>query len=378
MTQLLLMCAFIGAGAATLTGQQRDGYRPTIPRVWDERELSSMLLPLAHAAATPEQVSADFYYRMRVRPIYKSYPIYHPSKEPAGYLDWLREQEPQLVFDSSQLRTEADWISAGKLVFEAPLNYRDPSAHRSLAWYESSRVPLTREGVMPFLRYVVRKKGVIEVGTTSCASCHTRVLPDGSVVNGAQGNFPFHGGLQAGRQGRSSREARLKNELGMRGAPWLGPNDPSKLLEQLTDAEIEAAVAHPPPGVIARHGTSYMSPAQVPDLIGVKHRRYLDHTGLARHRSIADLMRYAATNQDTDMLAKYVGGFIPAGTRPAPETLERYSDEQLYALALYVYSLKPPPNPNKPSEISRRGSKIFQREGCGGCHTPPLYTTVTS
>jgi hypothetical protein len=160
----------------------------------------------------------------------------------------------------------------------------------------------------------------------------------------------------------------------MRGAAWLGPNDPAKLLEQLTDAEIEAAVAHPPPGVIARHGTSYMSPAQVPDLIGVKDRRYLDHTGLARHRSIADLMRYAATNQDTDMLAQYVGGFIPAGTRPAPETLERYSDEQLYALALYVYSLEPPPNPTQPSDLSRHGSKIFQREGCANCHTPPLYT----
>jgi hypothetical protein len=51
---------------------------------------------------------------MRVRPIYKSYAIYHPSKEPAGYLDWLREQEPQLAFDSAQLQTEADWISAGK------------------------------------------------------------------------------------------------------------------------------------------------------------------------------------------------------------------------------------------------------------------------
>ena len=147
-----------------------------------------------------------------------------------------------------------------------------------------------------------------------------------------------------------------------------------KLLEQLTDAEIETLVAHPPPGVIARHGTSYFSPAQVPDLIGVKDRRYLDHTGLARHRSSADLMRYAATNQDTDMLARYIDGFIPAGTRPEPETLERYSDEQLYALALYVYSLQPPPNPNKPSQLSRQGAKIFEREGCAGCHTPPLYT----
>jgi hypothetical protein len=30
---------------------------------------------------------------------------------------------------------------------------------------------------------------------------------------------------------------------------------------------------------------------------------------------------------------------------PDPSTRRRFSDEQLYALALYVYSLKPPENP---------------------------------
>ena len=44
-------------------GQQGNESRQKIPRVWGERELSSMLLPLAHAATIPEQVSADFYNR---------------------------------------------------------------------------------------------------------------------------------------------------------------------------------------------------------------------------------------------------------------------------------------------------------------------------
>ena len=52
----------------------------------------------------------------------------------------------------------------------------------------------------------------------------------------------------------------------------------------------------------------------------------------------------------------------------------RYSDEQLYALALYVYALQPPPNPNQFDALAQRGQKVFQREGCAGCHTPPLYT----
>ncbi len=90
-------------------------------------------------------------------------------------------------------------------------------------------------------------------------------------------------------------------------------------------------------------------------------------------------MRYAELNQGFDDLAAY-GTFIPVtvlserSTLPPPETLTRYSDEQLWALALYLYSLRPPPNPNKRDELSARGEKIFHREGCTGCHTPPLYT----
>ena len=53
---------------------------------------------------------------------------------------------------------------------------------------------------------------------------------------------------------------------------------------------------------------------------------------------------------------------------------ERLPDQALYALALYVYSLQPPINPNRSDEKARAGEKIFQREGCVGCHTPPLYT----
>jgi len=132
-----------------------------------------------------------------------------------------------------------------------------------------------------------------------------------------------------------------------------------------------------PAGVIVREGTSIRYAAQLPDLIGVKDRRYLDHTGLVRHRSIGDLMRYAALNQDTQLLGRY-GDFIPDGKHfrelPDPATQSRYSDEQLYALALYIYSLKPPPNPNKFNALAERGQKLFQSEGCAGCHTPPLYT----
>jgi cytochrome c2 len=53
----------------------------------------------------------------------------------------------------------------------------------------------------------------------------------------------------------------------------------------------------------------------------------------------------------------------------------RFSDEQLYALALYIYSLQPPSNPNPIDDQVRAGQEVFQKQGCAGCHTPPYYTS---
>jgi len=36
--------------------------------------------------------------------------------------------------------------------------------------------------------------------------------------------------------------------------------------------------------------------------------------------------------------------------------------------------LQPPLNPNNFDEIVTRGQKVFQREACDACHTPPLYS----
>ncbi len=35
---------------------------------------------------------------------------------------------------------------------------------------------------------------------------------------------------------------------------------------------------------------------------------------------------------------------------------------------------QPPPNPNKFDSLAVRGQAVFDRERCGTCHTPPLYT----
>jgi hypothetical protein len=142
-----------------------------------------------------------------------------------------------------------------------------------------------------------------------------------------------------------------------------------------------------PNGVMSRQGMAYNLPIRVPSLIGIKDIKYLDHTGLMTHQTPADLMRYAALNQGMDMLTSY-DGFIPLGDNDfseLPGTEEwnnpfgydpyRYSDAQLYALTQYIYTLKPPENPNRfPEELLQQGETIFIEQGCVTCHTPPLYT----
>lgn len=356
----------------------------SIPKVWEKEALESVELPLATADASPVHVSEEYYYGIPVRKIYKCYPIFAPDKEPAGYMEWLKQQEPEIAFDASKLKTEEDWIRAGEIVFEAPIFYNTILNFRDRALYEKTGMPLTKEGATVFCRYVIREKGKVEVGIASCADCHTRIMPEGTIIKGAQSNVPLDRVLAYGWRLGASRTANLarltemlrKEELSSFSAPWLIP-DPHESLNEMSIEEMARLHEAIPPGVSARQRSSPFFPVRVPDLIGIKERHYLDSSGLVRHRSIGDLMRYAALAQGGDSLSSF-GEFIPDGEGfrklPDPKKLSRYSDEQLYALALYIYSLKPPPNPNKFGSMAKRGEEVFKREGCATCHTPPAYT----
>ena len=378
----------LGIGAfivGTYAQQPQSEWTAAIPKTWDDAAVAELEVPLANSAYSPVHVGSDYYYRMPVRPIYKSYPIYARGKAPAGYLEWLKQQEPEVVFDASKLKTEADWMHAGELVFDAPIVYRAPRATATEPEFdEAIMMPVAGDGTIPFQRYIIRKKGVVEVGGNSCGNCHTRVFSDGTIVKGAQHNAPIGRAganvsrtraTRAGDQGKKELLDRMAAQRRSIGAPWIQPDPAQEFVGSLEEsvAAREAVVA----GLSIREGTSIRYAAQVPDLIGVKDRRYLDHTGLVRHNSIGDLMRYAALNQDTQLLARY-GDFIPGGdgyrTLPDPTTLSRYSDGQLYALGLFVYALQPPPNPNKFGTLAERGQRVFQSQGCAGCHTPPVYT----
>ncbi len=392
---LSLSIAF-GTFVNTRHAQKPASYKPVIPRTWDEQALASLEVPLADPTHSPTHISAEDYYRLPVRPIYKSYPAYDVDHEPAGYRDWLRRQEPVVLWDDGahrpKLETEADWIKAGEIVFDAPVLFfpgLTSTAEESRAFDAKTGDLNDSRGISPFADYVIRERGKVEFGEASCRECHTRVMPDGTIIKGAQGNRPVERvaylGLADDAAKAEDKEKFLAAvRLGQRrsfAAPWLRP-DPNARLEQFSAAEVEAIHFAIPAGVFARQGTSPFSPAKLPDLIGIRQRRYLDASGLVRHRDIGDLMRYAALNQGMDILARY-GDFVPVrigevlgtpGGFFAETTRARYSDEQLYALALYIYSLEPPPNPNKFDAVAERGQQIFESEGCDVCHRPPLYT----
>src|SRR5215471_17597816 len=65
--------------ASLLRAQTAGRYQPTIPKVWDDAVMKDLEVPLVRAEYSPRHVPASFYYQIRVRPIYKSYPVYHPS-----------------------------------------------------------------------------------------------------------------------------------------------------------------------------------------------------------------------------------------------------------------------------------------------------------
>src|SRR5262245_5786443 len=390
ITRLIAISFALTAVTASIGGQvarDQKAWSAVIPRTWDDQAMESLELPLAHAAASPRHISSEYYYRIPVRPIYKSYPVYRPDREPAGYADFLKAQQPEIVFDSSISKTQEDWIKAGELVFDAPIEFESSgtlfSEIKRTGWFDKNRVLTTKDGILPNMKYVIREKGKVELGILSCAMCHSRVMPDGSVIKGAQGNFPDDRaiGYETKIEFANAKDDKVKDKLlkdlrsFMRrsyAAPWL-QNDPNSQPDRMTIEEIASVMEAIPVGVCARQGSSGFYPARIPDLIGVKDRRYLDLSGRVRHWTVGDVMRYAALNQGADFLSSY-GELRPRGELRDPSKESRYSDEQLYALALFLYSLKPPPNPNKFDALASRGKQVFEEQGCALCHTPPLYT----
>jgi mono/diheme cytochrome c family protein len=129
-----------------------------------------------------------FITALQAQPIWKTYPVYHPDQAPPGYIEWLRSQQPEQISNPTGDELFNAPVLIGSLANRPP---SDPPFLTEKTWFEAIKPPLTREGAITGFTYVLRTKGKIEIGTYSCALCHSRVLSNGAVIIGAPGNFPI-------------------------------------------------------------------------------------------------------------------------------------------------------------------------------------------
>jgi cytochrome c2 len=339
----------------------------------------------------PDHLRPQDYYALPVQNL-RTYPVYVPGREPAGYWEMLQHATPKPLIEPSALPTVADWISAGQRVFDEldhfGLRTMDPrwiAAARSAETFDPARTTILPDGAVFGLRWVPTEQGVA-LSFSNCSACHVAHLADGTQIVGAptlagrqNGPTPLLLAVhQANRLIPSAIPFRMGDEpFGMRlyrafGVPWARDEEQNNRLKAMVASDLPAWIAADARGgAIPRWNGSIFYPAKVPDLIGIRDRRYVDATATHLHRGIADLMRYAALVSTAEPAA--IGGF-PLLPADAHRIEARLPDEALYALALYLYSLKPPPNPNPFNDSARAGEKVFTREGCPRCHTPPLYT----
>ena len=162
---LILPVVIIVCGQRGWEQNSNRGFHPVIPRTWDDVAMADLEIPLADPVGSPKHVSAEYYYRMPVRPIYKEYPIYAPGHEPPGYMDWLKRQEPVILWGDKghrpPLKTREDWIKAGEMVFDA-----SPQAGGVLTveqvqdpgWWKTVAPPTGKDGTLPGYAYLIAEK----------------------------------------------------------------------------------------------------------------------------------------------------------------------------------------------------------------------------
>ena len=274
------------------------------------------ILFLAVALLAPAQ-------EVPVLQIWKSYPVYHPDKAPPDYIEWLRTQAPEKITNPTGEEIYEAPATIGSLAARPP---SDPPFLHDKAWFDKVNPPLTREGAITGYVYIIRTKGKVEVGARSCATCHNRVMQNGTVIKGGQGNFPVDAAM-------------AEDLLTTTGNPALREANKA-LIRRLFQINgdfnlVNAAklLTGRPPGVMSPPGAAIDHPIQIPNIIGAS----ITPSALAKKQNDYD-----------------------------PQI--RYSDEQLEKLTNYVATLKAPPSPYKVDKFTRQGEKVYEREGCAKCH----------
>jgi mono/diheme cytochrome c family protein len=360
-----------------------------VPRLWAASALADWATPVAGLNVAPSFVSEEAYYAAPVDNL-RTYPVYHPDREPPGYREALLAKGPQPLIEPEKLHTPADWIAAGHRVFQeldtALSRTDDPTviAHFTSgkdvdAFRDASHDAISADGVLLDYRWVVDARGKLEISFSSCASCHTRLMPDGSLLEGAPCNYDI---------GDSPAADRMLDQLKLSptltpgedfyaqfGVPWR-PDDPHARFRTMPAAELHAFHAQddgaPAGTLFARFNGSPLFPTRMADLRGLRDKKYLDSTGTHRNRGPADIARYGILVEFADAAVFGPHHLLP---RDAEHVAVRPPDAAMYAMALFLDSLDPAPSPHALDDTARRGQQVFTEQGCASCHAPPLYTS---
>jgi mono/diheme cytochrome c family protein len=375
---------FLTALSAALPAQA-----PTVvPRIWDDAALADWATPVATLNVRPAHYSSTDYYAAPAENL-RTYPVYHPDSEPAGYWEELQKKKPEPLVDASRIRSAADWVAAGERAFRELDNFWSRTDDPALI--AQARDPKTFEGVFKLPdgsafgpRWLVTADGV-KLSSPACSACHFTVRTDGSVAfAGPRGPRPDGGGpliprglgiIAAGAPLAMQRFYAGDSVAMAAWRTWTVPWAPDERIESRRNAETNQlqGLAAGDPGVFNRpHGSPYYA-TKVPDLQILRYSRYLDATGTHRLRGPEDAARYAAFITGADPMDFGPHRILSDAQR---RVRFRYADEVLYAIGTYLMSLEPRKNPNPAAaDVVARGEQVFRTEGCVSCHVPPDYTS---
>jgi mono/diheme cytochrome c family protein len=381
----VLQLGLLAALSAALPAQA-----PTVvvPRIWDDAALADWATPVATLNVRPAHYSSAEYYSVPAENL-RTYPLYPPDREPAGYWEELQKKRPEPLVDVSTIRSATDWIAAGERAFAEMDNFWSRTTDPALI--AQARDPRSFAGVFTLPngtafgpRWVVTAEGV-KLSSPACSACHVTIRTDGTVAfAGPRGPEPPGSPPLIPRGlGVIAANAPLAMQRFFEGDSvpvaawrlWTVPWAPDERIESLPNAAAGRlqGLAAGDPGVVNRpHGSAYYA-TKIPDLHILRYSRYLDATGTHRLRGPEDAARYAAFITGADPM-----DFGPHHilTNAQRRVRFRYADEVLYAMGMYLMSLEPPKNPNPgASALIARGEQIFRREGCVNCHVPPNYTS---
>ena len=360
-----------------------------VPRIWDDAALAEWATPVAGLNVRPSHYSSAQYYSVRADNL-RTYPVYDPGREPAGYWEELQKKKPEPLVDASRIRGAADWAAAGERAFREMDNFWSRSSDPALIAH--ARDPRTFDGVFTLpdgaafgVRWVVTAEGV-RLTSAACSACHFTINPDGTAAfAGPRGPRSPGGGpliprglgvVAAGAPAAMLRfyvdDSRSTAMWRMWTVPW-APDDRIESRRNASDGELQRLAAGDP-GVFNRpHGSPFYA-TKIPDLHVLRFSRYLDATATHRLRGPEDAARYAAFITGADPMDFGPHRILTDAQR---RVRFRYADEILYAIGVYLMSLEPKKNPNPAAaDVLAQGEQIFRREGCVNCHVPPNYTSA--